>query len=235
MKKQKNTLISYLLFYGGFLLSITSIIVIIIYTIVSENYFGNFVHIILFILIIIGVITPEFASYFNLYFYIALYNPNYKVEKALRVEHDKGFIQGVPNNKFEEYNIINRIDDGIITLEYKNGVFVGNYKEKLVTIDMKGWIFKKKYVFELLHTSLRINYVNRRKLSLKYTYKNIIDSNIKSLVLIIKFGKKQKKYFISYDGMIKSPIGLRYKNYTKTKFIERRKKISIKDFYDLNM
>ena len=235
MKKQKNTLISYFLFYGGFLVLINSIIVFIIYTIVFENYVGNFVHIMLFILIIIGVITPSFASNFNLFFYFALYNPNYKLVKALRVDHDKGFIQGVPNNKFEEYNTINRIDEGIITLEYKNGVFVGNYKEKLVTIDMNGWIFKKKYVFELLHTSLRINYVNRRKLSLKYTYKSIIDSNIKSLVLIIKFGKKQKKYFISYDGMIKSPIGLRYKNYSKTKFIERRKKISITDFYDLNM
>lgn len=234
MKKQRNVLISYLLYYGGFLLLIISLILILIYTKVFENYVVDFINLLLVILAIIGSILPLFASGFNLIFYYG-YNPNYKLAKALRVDHDKGFIQGVPNNKFEEYKIINRIDDGIITLEYKNGVFVGNYKEELVTIDMNGWIFKKKYIFELLHTSLRINYVNRRKLSLKYTYKTIIDSNIKSLVLIIKIGKKQKKYFISYDGMIKSPIGLRYKNYTKTKFIVRRKKISIKDFYNLNI
>lgn len=235
MKKQKNTLISYLLFYGGFLVSINSIIVIIIYTIVFENYVGNFVHIMLFILIIIGVITPLFASDFNLFFYFTLHNPDYKLKRQLLVDSNKGFIQGVPNNKFKDFNIIEKIVSGIITLEYNDGVFIGEYEDNSITIDMNGWIFKKKYLFELIHTSLKINYVNSRRLPLKYVYSTIIDSDIKSLVLIVRTGQKQKKYFVSSNGVVKSPLILRYKNYIKSKFLDKNKKTSIADFYDLNM
>lgn len=235
MKKQKNTLISYLLFYGGFLVFINSIIAIMIYTIVFENYVVNFVHIILFILIIIGVITPLFASDFNLFFYFTLYNPDYKLRRRLLVDSNKGFIQGVPNNKFKDFNIIKKIVSGIITLDYNDGVFIGECEDNSITIDMNGWIFKKKYLFELIHTSLKINYVNSRRLPLKYVYSTIIDSDIKSLVLIVRTGQKQKKYFVSSNGVIKSPLILRYKNYIKSKFLNKNKKISIADFYDLNM
>ena len=44
MTKQRNTLISYILFYGGFFLSFASIAIIIIYTIVFGNYEGDYVH-----------------------------------------------------------------------------------------------------------------------------------------------------------------------------------------------
>lgn len=51
----KNTLISYLLYYGGFILVIFGVLFIIIYTILFNNYVCHFYHLIMFILAIIGI------------------------------------------------------------------------------------------------------------------------------------------------------------------------------------
>lgn len=76
----KNTLISYLLYYGGFILVIFAVLFIIIYTILFNNYVCHFYHLIMFILAIIGINFSQFANKFNLYYYFAIYHPNYKLK-----------------------------------------------------------------------------------------------------------------------------------------------------------
>lgn len=232
-KKQKNTLISYLLYYGGFILAFLAIIFVIIYTIFFNNYVCNVFHLIMFILLIAGIILPQFAGDFNLYYYFVMHHPDYKLTKALRLDQDYGFVQGVPVNAFSEFNFNFITESNKLILSKKDGVYYGVYNSNTIKIDMRGWICKDKYVFEFLHTFFRLQFIKKKKMPLKYVYKTILDKEIKEFVLYIQNGKKEKKYILSNENKLISPLNLRLKNYKKSKFINEFD-ASIRDFYSLN-
>ena len=234
MKKQRNVLISYILFYGGFFILVLSILCLIIYTIVLNNHKVNFIHLICFVLIVFGLIAPFFASMFNLYFYFQMHNPNYKLNHELRKKTDNGFIQGVPNNHYYDFKSLEDMQEGTIVLDYKYGIFKGEYNKHSIIIDMKGWTLKRIYLYELLHTILRLKYVENHKLPLKYMYKKIESDDIPEIRLVIRRGKKTKEYLLFREKVIKSSLMLSMKNHKKSKFISN-KKISILDFYNLNI
>lgn len=233
-KKQKNTLISNLLYYGGFILTTFAIIFLIIYTIAFNKHTVNSVHLSMFVLAIIGLITPQFAEKFNLYFYFSMYNPNYKLRKALRQDPDFGFIQGVPVNSFSEFSFTISFSETNLMLTKRNGIYYGIYNSKPIKLDMRGWLCKDKYVYEFFHTFYRLQFMKRRKMPLKYIYKTIKGEDIIDFLLIIRKDKNEKKYYLSKNYKIKSSLLLKIKNYNKSKFIDNDN-FSIVDFYDFNM
>lgn len=233
MKKQRNTLISYILFYGGFFLIFTSITIIIIYTLVFKNYEGDYVHLLCFIFCLIGIVMPFFASDFNLYYYFAMYKPEYKMMKAFRNNSNKGFIQGVPNNNCFEFLALDIINCTQLELINEKGIYKGNYNGQSIKLDMKGWIFKNKYVYELIQSYFVIQYLKKHKLPLKYIYKKIINNDINAVNLILKNGNKTKIYKLASKGVINIKLSLKIKNKNKYRFIVA-KNYSINDFYSFN-
>lgn len=210
MKKQKNVLISYILFYGGFLLAFLSFIFLILYTIVFDNYKVTLVHWFCMVLVLLGTILPFFAHNYSLYFYFSMYKPEYKLMKSLRIDSDTGFIQGVPNNNCSEFLVSNITKCSKIELKIEKGIYIGKCNDQFIRIDMKGWLFKDKYV-----------------------YKKINNNDINKVELILINGKKRKKYKLSSNGRIRTKLILRFKNYNKCKFIDGNK-YSVRDFYSLN-
>lgn len=233
MKKQRNTLISYILFYGGFFLIFTSITIILIYTLVFKNYEGDYVHLLCFIFCLIGIVMPFFASDFNLYYYFAMYKPEYKMMKAFRNNSNKGFIQGVPNNNCFEFLVLDIINCTQLELINEKGIYKGNYNGQSIKLDMKGWIFKNKYVYELIQSYFVIQYLKKHKLPLKYIYKKIINNDINAVNLILKNGNKTKIYKLASKGVINIKLSLKIKNKNKYRFIVA-KNYSINDFYSFN-
>ena len=233
MTKQRNTLISYILFYGGFFLSFASIAIIIIYTLVFGNYEGDYVHLLCFIFCLIGIVMPFFASNFNLYYYFAMYKPEYKMMKAFRNSSNKGFIQGVPNNNCFEFLALDIINCTQLELINEKGIYKGNYNGQSIRLDMQGWIFKNKYVYELIQSYFVIQYLKKHKLPLKYIYKKIINNDINEVNLILKKCNKTKIYKLASKGIINIKLSLKIKNLNKYRFIEV-KNYSINDFYSFN-
>lgn len=233
MKKQRNTLISYILFYGGFFLIFTSITIILIYTLVFKNYEGDYVNLLCFIFCLIGIVMPFFASDFNLYYYFAMYKPEYKMMKAFRNNSNKGFIQGVPNNNCFEFLALDIINCTQLELINEKGIYKGNYNGQSIKLDMKGWIFKNKYVYELIQSYFVIQYLKKHKLPLKYIYKKIINNDINAVNLILKNGNKTKIYKLASKGVINIKLSLKIKNKNKYRFIVA-KNYSINDFYSFN-
>lgn len=233
MTKQRNTLISYILFYGGFFLSFASIAIIIIYTLVFGNYEGDYVHLLCFIFCLIGIVMPFFASNFNLYYYFAMYKPEYKMMKAFRNNSNKGFIQGVPNNNCFEFLALDIINCTQLELINEKGIYKGNYNGQSIRLDMQGWIFKNKYVYELIQSYFVIQYLKKHKLPLKYIYKKIINNDINEVNLILKKCNKTKIYKLTSKGIINIKLSLKIKNLNKYRFIEV-KNYSINDFYSFN-
>lgn len=233
MKKQRNTLISYILFYGGFFLIFTSITIILIYTLVFKNYEGDYVHLLCFIFCLIGIVMPFFASNFNLYYYFAMYKPEYKMMKAFRNNSNKGFIQGVPNNNCFEFLALDIINCTQLELINEKGIYKGNYNGQSIRLDMQGWIFKNKYVYELIQSYFVIQYLKKHKLPLKYIYKKIINNDINEVNLILKKCNKTKIYKLASKGIINIKLSLKIKNLNKYRFIEV-KNYSINDFYSFN-
>ena len=233
MTKQRNTLISYILFYGGFFLFFASIAIIIIYTLVFGNYEGDYVHLLCFIFCLIGIVMPFFASNFNLYYYFAMYKPEYKMMKAFRNNSNKGFIQGVPNNNCFEFLALDIINCTQLELINEKGIYKGNYNGQSIRLDMQGWIFKNKYVYELIQSYFVIQYLKKHKLPLKYIYKKIINNDINEVNLILKKCNKTKIYKLASKGIINIKLSLKIKNLNKYRFIEV-KNYSINDFYSFN-
>lgn len=233
MTKQRNTLISYILFYGGFFLIFTSIAIIIIYALVFENYEGDYVHLLCFIFCLIGLVMPFFASDFNLYYYFAMYKPEYKLMKAFRNNSNKGFIQGVSNNSCFEFLVLDIVNCTQLKLINEKGIYKGNYNGQSIRLDMQGWIFKNKYVYELIQSYFVIQYLKKHKLPLKYIYKKIINNDINEVNLILKKGNKTKIYKLASKGVINIKFSLKIKNKNKYRFIEA-KNYSINDFYSFN-
>ena len=225
-------MISYLLFYGGFFLALSSIITALIYTLGFNNYDVNVIHWICFGSLIFGIISPFFASYFNLYYYFSMYRPEYKLHKALRANPTTGFIQGVPNNNYSEFVAIKYVYGKTLILEYNDGVYTGKLDAKDIVIDMQGWILKDVYVYELIETMLKLEYINRHKKAKKFMSKLIKDEDIEETILIIKKGNKEKKYYLSNNKKIKSTLFLNFKNSKKNGFINANEP-SIFEYYSL--
>lgn len=233
MKKQRNVLISYLLYYGGFVLSIISIVVILIYTITFGNHEGDYIHLICFLGMMLGITTPFFASRFNIYYYFSLHNPNYELVKELNCSLEVGFIQGVPNNDCSEFLNPNIMNVKKIELTKQDGIFLGMCNGENIKIDMRGWILKDRYVYELFQTYYIVQYIKKNKMPLDMIYKTIISDNIIETILTIKNNKKCKSYHLSYAGMIKTKKLLKFKNQRKCKFL-KKKMFDIKDLYSFN-
>lgn len=174
-----------------------------------------------------------FASNFNLYYYFAMYKPEYKMMKAFRNNSNKGFIQGVPNNNCFEFLALDIINCTQLELINEKGIYKGNYNGQSIRLDMQGWIFKNKYVYELIQSYFVIQYLKKHKLPLKYIYKKIINNDINEVNLILKKCNKTKIYKLASKGIINIKLSLKIKNLNKYRFIEV-KNYSINDFYSFN-
>lgn len=172
-KNQKNTLISYILFYSGFMLIILSLLTIVIYTIPFKNYQGNIIHLLCFIIMIVGIILPHIGMNYNLYLW-AGYGKYDHFLRLARTQNHTGLIQGIPNNSFSEFNIKNiETKNNIKLVEVEKGIFCGNVENKTIKFDMKWWIRKEYYIYEIILTMLQCEIINSKNIP----YKSILKSN----------------------------------------------------------
>nr|MCR5787010.1 hypothetical protein [Acholeplasmatales bacterium] len=107
-----------------------------------------------------------------------MHNPQYVLHKTLRFDSNSSFIQGVPNNNYNEYLNFKINDCNFIELYCNEGVYTGQYNNQNIRIDMNGWILKKKYIYELYQTFFIINYLKENKMSLKHISNKIINKSI---------------------------------------------------------
>lgn len=142
-------------------------------------------------------------------------------------------IKGVPNNRFLEFKIpIENLPNKLIFIEEKKGIFYTVVNEKKYVFDMRGWILKKYYIYEILLTMIQLRYcenkVNNLLVSLKTNYENM------SIEFILK-SKKQVLYSLTSNGY--TILHSRYIKNTKNKikFLNSIDNKGINQLYDLKV
>lgn len=73
----------------------------------------------------------------------------------------------MPVNTFSELNFKFITEDNKLALTKNNGVYYGVYINKIIILDMRGWMCKDKYVFEFLHTFFRLQFIKKKKMPKK--------------------------------------------------------------------
>lgn len=228
-KNQKTILKAYIMIYGGFLISVISFIYIYIYANIFHSRFGSFPVIVLFIFVFLGISLMIFSSKYNImflnsfrHFFIPTFHGN----------ENGWFIQGVPNNPRINFllsysELINQTDIHIYELD--KGIFYTNINDKKLVFDMRGWLRKKYYIYEILMTIISLSF----KKSEKNIHEKIpnIDLNFYNNKHIIK------KYKLIYKGLPHKNILFKYRYFRKYSILSsynRKGKIDINKLYHFN-
>ncbi len=231
-KNQKYCFISHVLVFGGISISLLSILFLLIHCIVFKNYEANYVHLIFFVIMVIGIIIPFHAPSYNPMYHIGYYT--YPEMKLLRSKN--GLIEGVPNNCYDEFRFTfkkqfnqNRIE----IVEVDQGIYEGTINEKTIRFDMKNWIRKRYYIYEYFMTKLQLE-TNDKKTKQGFLMDNTF-SRQSELILIIKNNKnKSKKYNLVIAGKTKPSFMFKYRFRQKWGVIGNIEKKSIETFYNFN-
>lgn len=205
-------------FFGCFTLGIW-------FTIIKSEEFAGILTMISFFSMIIGIIAISWLRR-NYYKFFRLN------VKSLITVRNYG-IKGVPNNRFIEFKIpIKNLPNKLVFIEEKKGIFYTVFNEKKYVFDMRGWIYKKYYIYEILLTMIQLrfceNKVDNLLVSLKTNYENI------SIEFILK-SKKQVLYSLISNGY--TILHSRYIKNTKNKikFLNSIDNKSINQLYDLKV
>ncbi len=228
---QKRILKGYIYWFFGFTLSIISLIFIPIYANVLKNPLGDVPLYLSFILIFVGVFIMKNSSSYNI---MLMSDFNLIISPRMIVKDGKLFIQGVPNNKYEEFSIgANQIfsKKDIIVKEIEKGIFVTTINEQELKFDMRGWIRKKYYIYEYFLTIIQLQ--NESSIYKKYHLDNITTMRMS---FVDKLGKRTEKILIKNSY---TRLSILFRHRTKTKFkintLNNRKMVkNIRAYYDFN-
>lgn len=221
-------------FYTKAFLTYISIIFMlnaIIFIIVSSMLIGNSEEawklIFVFICLgIVGLLLFIISGNFNMLF--SLYR-NHGGKISLMYDYKN---VGVPNNSYENFKIeYTDIVKGDIKLkEITKGIYEGTINEKVIVLDMTGWLNKKYYLYEYFLSIIQLKLVKNDKIQLSKSQK----CNIQALNLYIEelCGRKYKQLLIA-DYM--SQLTFKFKERIKIKSSQVfEKKISINSLYNFN-
>ena len=230
-ENQKTILKGYLLWLFGFILSVFALAFIPIYANVLDKLLGDLPLYISFVLVFVGVFMIIHSSYFNI---MLLSNFRSILPPRLMVKNAKLFIQGVPNNSYNEFSIgLNQILSmkEIKFKEIEKGIFIATLKDQIYKFDMRGWIRKKYYIYEYFLTLIQLQ--NEKCIYKKYQVKNT--STLKML-FIDKSGKKIEKRLIK-DSYTQLSFLFKYRTRAKYRInaLNRKKMAkSMRLYYDFN-
>lgn len=212
-ENQKTILKGYLCFFSGFFLSLISITIIVIYANVFRNPYGLFPVYVLFALTFIGYLVSTSSAKYNIMF---LTNFKLFMHPSITTGKTKWFIQGVPNNKFNEFNL--RYDQIIsftqlILNETTSGIYEFVFNDKVLKFDMRGWIRKEYYILEYFLTILQLN--KNKDICKSKNIKNIEEIKI----IFNKKNQKKIQKFLIKNHKTCLPMLFKYRLYTKYKII----------------
>lgn len=224
-KLQRKNLISIICIYIGLPISIIGVCTLFLwFRIISNEELAGILTIVSFSLICIGILMYEWLN-FNHYKF-----RNVFFKRFISVT-DYG-IKGVPNNKYQEFEIpIDYLPNKILFTEEKKGIFNTTINEKKYVFDMRGWILKKYYVYELLLVMLQLKYSNNNNknllLPLKTKYDDITINFVGNSNKNIEYKLISNNYTVIHKRYLKSIK-------SKLKFFNDKYKLEIYDLYDLN-
>lgn len=233
-KKQQWVFLSNVLLIGGLMLSIGATITIAVYIFLFQNIIGNIIHLILMIIVSIGIIMMLFSQKYNIMRDISYYGG--KSFRLKMLGRCSGFNEGVPNNKYNDFDIdfqnILKGQTELCLYQTQSGVFEGKTVNRKIILDMRYWLRKKFYIYEYFMTLLQIELIKYNKLDKGSLHKPLFTAkNINSFNLIIYFGNKKKEYKLIYKN--KTVLTYSFKKRIKQKsFYIQQKEIHIKDFYN---
>ena len=230
-KNQKSIFKGYLILILGIILSLCSIVFILIYSNILKNPLGDIPVIISFISIFMGIFLIISSSEYN----IMLFG-DFKlfINPAIIVKTNKWFIQGVPNNNYNEFDLkYNELFTSreIIIKEKYNGIFILNIRNRIIKFNMKGWLRKEYYIYEYILSILQLNCKNK-------VYKTNIINEFKELKIIFirKNGKNNTWFLVKhYKTCLTTLFKIRLKTKCKILSLCNKKEINnINNYYHFN-
>lgn len=230
-ENQKKILKGYIILFVGFILSLSSILFIIIYTNVLQNHLGSVPIILFLIFIFLGILLITISPCYNI---MLMHNFNFFIHPAISTGSTKWFIQGVPNNSFNEFNLnFNQIKnlEELIIKEVDKGIYISKINNREIKFDMVGWLRKRYYIYEYLMTIIQIN--SNRNIVKKNIF---LDKENLKIIFIQKNGqKKQKKLINKYRSCLSLLFKCRVRKKHKIiSFYKQNKRYDINDYYNFN-
>ncbi len=230
-ENQKKVLKGYLFLIFGIIIAFNFMIFIIIYANVLKNPYGDFPVIMSLMFVICGVILIIIASKYNI---MLISNFRIFINPSISTGSNRYFIQGVPQNNFNEFILnFNEIINikNLMIQENSRGIYTLELNNKIIKFDMRGWIRKKYYIYEYILTILQLN--KKNKIFKKYFINNIQELKI---IFVKNNGKYKYMYLIKNN---ETYLTLLYKYRMKIKhnilsISGKKKHNDIKNFYNFN-
>lgn len=159
-KNQNKVFKGYLFMCAGLLLCFGMMLFIPIYSNVLKNPFGDFPIFMAIFIIILSIFIIFMSSRYNI---MLLIDHKGFISPGLLIGNGGWFIQGVPNNKKEDFKVhysdlLN--EEQIVFLERKKGVFECDSLN--IKFDMTKWLRKKYYIYEYLLTILQCKFASEK-------------------------------------------------------------------------
>lgn len=233
-KHQKRILITNVCVSSGIILAVLGVALMNIFGFcISDGNLSGKLILLAFILMIIGFILLIIATRTNSKYAIYAGYIRSKFGPPLREYYASA---GVPNNAFLEFDIFisKNLPEVLYAQEIAKGVYEINIDQKKYTFDMRGWILKEYYIYEIILTKIQIKFMMKNKI--KSLCMSLETKNISNLKLdFLKQSGEKKSYTLIQDG--KTKLNFRFKHNIKQKviFFTNKKKIHLNALYDFNV
>ena len=215
-KHQKRILITNVCVSSGIILAVLGVALMNIFGFcISDGNLSGKLILLAFILMIIGFILLVIATRTNANFFPHF---GYLRTHILPPPTESFGSAGVPNNPISEFDIpiTKFMPDVLQVQEITTGVYEIIIDQKKYTFDMKGWILKEYYIYEIILTKIQIKFMMKNKI--KSLCMSLETKNISNLKLdFLKQSGKKKSYTLIQDG--KTKLNFRFKHNIKQKVI----------------
>lgn len=233
-KHQKRILITNVCVSSGIILAVLGVALMNIFGFcISDGNLSGKLILLAFILMIIGFILLIIATRTNSKYAIYAGYIRSKFGPPLREYYASA---GVPNNAFLEFDIFisKNLPEVLYAQEIAKGVYEINIDQKKYTFDMRGWILKEYYIYEIILTKIQIKFMLKK--NIKSLCKSLHISEINNLKIeFIRLNGIKKLYTLVEDGQTK--VLHKFQKNMRQKIIHFKnvKKIGIKSLYNFNV
>lgn len=148
---------------------------------------------------------------------------------------EKFAFAGVPNNSLSEFDLpINKFLPEVLQAhETIKGLYEIIIDEKKYTFDMRGWIYKEYYIYEIILTKIQTKFMPKK--SIKSLCKSLHINEILNLRLeFTRLNGKKTMYILVENGQTRIIHKFKKNMCRKIIYFRNVKKISFKAFYDFN-
>ena len=232
-KHQKKTLITNVCVSSGIILVFFGIALMSIFGFcISDKNLAGMMIFVAFLLVIIGFALLIIASRMSAKY--AYYAGRLRSMLGPPVKEFFAYA-GVPNNSFSEFDIpISKfLPEVLQAQEITKGVYEIDIEEQKYTFDMRGWIHKEYYIYEIILTKIQTKFMIKKKVN---SLCNSLETSplFRLKLEFIKLNGKKKTYILIQDG--RSKVTARYKHNMKQKIVyfHHCEKLNVNPLYDFN-